>query len=292
MINIANNLISNPIIDKIIISFPKTQYNKNVLLDFKDDYNIHTLNVYPFNDYISGYIFLIDQQTQGKLTYSRKDNRLYLTFNPSQLSSYQNRLLQMLLSNLSDKRYYRIDLAIDCYFNLLQSDIINKRVSDKITYTKRDKVTSLYFGKQSSGKVTVFYNKKLESPKKYADYSVVHRLEIRLFSSHANNLLHTDFNKLLSSFSITKLDINDSLSLQKKALTTTQKLQVKEYINNLYGVEFTKQERYKIKQLISKLNKTDLKPLFDEILKQSESTIKAQLQGFVYDEIIELKEVA
>lgn len=291
MINIDNNLINNPIIDKIVISFPKSQYNKNVLLDFKDDYNISTLNVYPFNDYISGYIFLIDQQAQGKVTYSKKDNRLYLTFNPSHLNSYQNRLIQMLLSNLSDKRFYRIDLAIDCYFNLLQSDIINKRVSDKITYTKRDKVTSLYFGKQSSGKCTVFYDKKRESPKKYSDYDIVHRLEIRLFSTQANNLLHSDFSKLLSSFSITKLDINDSLSLQKKALTTTQKLQVKEYINNLYGMEFTKQEKYKIKQLISKLRKTDYKPVFDDILKQSESTIKEQLQAFVSD-IVEYKAVA
>nr|WP_279291589.1 replication initiation factor domain-containing protein [Enterococcus cecorum] len=197
----------------------------------------------------------------------------------------------MLLNNLSDKRFYRIDLAIDCYFNLLQSDIINKRVSDKITYTKRDKVTSLYFGKQSSGKVTVFYDKKLESPRKYSDYDIVHRLEIRLYSTQANNLVYTDFSKLLSSFSITKLDINDSLSLQKKALTTMQKLQVKEYINSLYGVEFTKQEKYRIKQLISKLRKTDYKPVFDEILKQSESTIKEQLQGFISD-IVAFKAVA
>lgn len=274
-----------------MISFHKTQYNKNVLLDFKDDYNLHTLNVYPFRDYISGYIFLVDNQAQGKITYSKKDNRLYLTFNPSHLNSYQNRLLQMLLNNLSDKRFYRIDLAIDCYFNLLQSDIINKRVSDKITYTKRDKVTSLYFGKQSSGKVTVFYDKKLESPRKYSDYDIVHRLEIRLYSTQANNLVYTDFSKLLSSFSITKLDINDSLSLQKKALTTMQKLQVKEYINSLYGVEFTKQEKYRIKQLISKLRKTDYKPVFDEILKQSESTIKEQLQGFISD-IVAFKAVA
>lgn len=261
------------------------------MLDFRDDYNIHTLKVYPFNDYISGYIFLIDQQAQGKITYSRKDNRLYLTFNPSHLSSYQNRLIQMLLHNLSDKRFYRIDLAIDCYFNLLQSDIINKRVSDKITYTKRDKVTSLYFGKQSSGKCTVFYDKKLESPKRYADYDIVHRLEIRLYSTQANNLVHTDFSKLLSSFSITKLAINDSLSLHKKSLTTTQKLQVKEYINSLYGIEFSKQEKYRIKQLINKLRKTDYKPLFDDILKQSEQEIKEQLQAFISD-LVAFKAVA
>lgn len=198
----------------------------------------------------------------------------------------------MLLHNLSDKRYYNIDIAIDCYFDIVNSDIINNRVHKKRVHYNKSKVETVYFGSRKSGKVTVFYDKKAESPKIYQDYDVVNRLEVRLYGSQANNLLNKDFSKLLNGYTITKLAINDSLALKSKSLTTTQKLQIKEYIHHSYGIAFSKQERYKIKQLINKLEKTDFKPLFDEILKQSESTIKAQLQGFIYDELIELQEVA
>lgn len=197
----------------------------------------------------------------------------------------------MLLSNLSDKRYYNIDIAIDCFFDVVNSDIINNRVHKKRVYYNKSKVETVYFGSRKSGKVTVFYDKKAESPKAYKDYEVVNRLEVRLYGSQANNLHNKDFSKLLNGYTITKLAINDSLALKAKSLTTTQKLQIKEYIHHSYGISFTKQERYKIKQLINKLEKTDFKPLFDDILKKSEPAIKAHLNTFISEDLA-LQEVA
>lgn len=258
---------------------------------FIDDYDINTIKINHSSYHVSGYLFLIDNKVQGKLSYSNKDNRVYLTFNPSKLNPYQLNLIKYLLHNIEDKRFYNIDIAIDCYIDIVNADINNHKVHKKsITYNKKN-IETIAFGTKSSGKRVIFYDKKAESPKEYKEIPLIHRVEIRLYSSKANNLINTDFCSLLNGYQIKKLKINDSVELKGKSLTTTQKLQIKEYINRKYGIPFTAKEEYKIKYLIKKLNKTDYKPLFDDILKQSEKEIKEQLQGFISD-LVEYKEVA
>lgn len=279
-----DTLISNAFIDKIVVSFPKTHYNVDLIQSYNTYYNLG-LYINPNKKYIKGCLFA---NNQGIIKYYPKANNFLLFFNPSKLRAEQEIITQEIVSKLQFKKINRVDIAVDCYFSLIDCDIINNKVWDKDIRVRKGKKQTLYFGSFASDKQTIIYDKKAESPTDYKHLETINRLEIRLKNKRVNDLYAGK--DLLQGFTITNLDLETKIKRQGgtlSELTLLEKLEILEYINNSNNLKhkFSESDKKRLKRKISKLKQENIKPLFDTILEIDRPAIIEQLNAYMVESI-------
>lgn len=279
-----DTLISNAFIDKIVISFPKTHFNVDLIHSYNTYYNLG-LYINKSKNYIKGCLF---SNGQGIIKYYPKSNNFLLFFNPSKLQAEQEIITQEIVSKLQFKKINRIDIAVDCYFSLIDCDIINNKVWDKDIRVRKGKKQTLYFGSYTSDKQTVIYDKKAESPSNYKHLETINRLEIRLKNKRVNDLYSGK--DLLQGFTITNLDLETKIKRQGgtlSELTLLEKLEILEYINNSNNLKhkFSESDKKRLKRKISKLKQENIKPLFDTILEIDRPAIIEQLNAYLVERV-------
>lgn len=279
-----DTLISDAFLDKIVVSFPKNHYNVELISSYNTYYNLG-LYINPNKKYIKGCLF---SNGQGIIKYYPKANNFLLFFNPSKLRAEQEIITQEIVSRLQFKKINRIDIAVDCYFSLIDCDIINNKVWDTDTRVRKGKKQTLYFGSYTSDKQTIVYNKKAESPSDYQHLEVINRLEIRLKNKRVNDLYSGK--DLLKGFSITNLDLETKIKRQGgtlSELTLLEKLEILEFINNDYNLKnsFSVKDKRRLKEKIKKLKQENIKPLFDTILEIDRPALIEQLNAYLVESI-------
>lgn len=284
VIFIQDTLISNAFIDKIVVSFPKTHFNVNLINSYNTYYNLG-LYINKNKNYIKGCLF---SNGQGIIKYYPKSNNFLLFFNPAKLQSEQEIITQEIVSRLQFKKINRIDIAVDCYFSLIDCDIINNKVWDKDIRVRKGKKQTLYFGSFSSDKQTIIYDKKAESPSDYKHLETINRLEIRLKNKRVNDLYSGK--DLLKGFTITNLDLETKIKRQGgtlSELTLLEKLEILEYINNSNNLKhkFSDSDKKRLKRKISKLKQENIKPLFDTILEIDRQALIEQLNAYLVERV-------
>ncbi len=102
-----------------------------------------------------------------------------LEFNPNNLTPISEKLLQILLSYVTNYHFSRIDLAIDLFnYNLYDYNIVDLNSRKKAYYYDRvGKLETCYFGSMSSNKFIRIYNKAVEQKKDDMDWW---RIELQL----------------------------------------------------------------------------------------------------------------
>lgn len=284
VIFIQDTLLSNAFIDKIVVSFPKSHFNVDLIHSYNTYYNLG-LYINKNKNYIKGCLF---SNNQGIIKYYPKSNNFLLFFNPAKLEPEQEIITQEIVSKLQFKKINRVDIAVDCYFSLIDCDIINNKVWDTDTRIRKGKKQTLYFGSYTSDKQTVIYDKKAESPSDYKHLETINRLEIRLKNKRVNDLYAGK--DLLKGFSITNLDLETKIKRQGgtlSELTILEKLEILEFVNNNYNLKngFSAKDKRRLKEKIKKLKQENIKPLFDTVLEIDRPALIEKLNAYMVESI-------
>lgn len=278
-------LINQPIIDKLKLRIPNTLTNQAIINDLQNDYPIY----WNYSHY-AGYLYIATDQTkQGVLGYNSSDfdKAYYLTFNPAKLSEQAKNDLKRILSRLQGLSLTKIDLAFDCRFDLVNDTYIyNHRI--KTVGQFQSNASTRYIGKtNASNRALTIYDKNAE--RKNNNYEICHRLEIHLNKQYARDFLSLDSKAILNGFSIKKLNLNQPIKRYNKEtyLSYMEKVAIYDYLTNSSGLKSfaTDKEKKAIDRLIKKCNQVDLQPYFTAKLDQNLHKLQSEISTYLNNNI-------